>query len=208
MKNKTIIISIVLLSLCLIFGIYYFLSRSDNIEEESLTEIKTEEIQESDITTDENIVEEKETDNSDEVKAEEKTETTTKASLTKDSSNSKTSTSSNDTSTSSSSSKESSNNTTTSKSEETTETQTKTETTSESSYIGVPDPNSPFYVYHRGTIEYSTMEECLKNAEEISFKDTEDILNTTCVDVVDSQGTILGEYLYIKCNSGNCNKYK
>ena len=42
----------------------------------------------------------------------------------------------------------------------------------------------------------------------ISFKDTTDIINAWCIDVVDGQGTILGQYLYINCSSGNCDKYK
>lgn len=81
-------------------------------------------------------------------------------------------------------------------------------TSSQNNYIGVPDPNSPYYSYHHGKIEYSTMDQCLNSSEEISLKDTTDILNTICIDVVDSEGTILGEYLYINCKSGDCNKYK
>jgi hypothetical protein len=75
-------------------------------------------------------------------------------------------------------------------------------------YIGVPNPNDFYYSFHHGVIEYSSMEKCLEAADVIGYKDTVDILNILCIDVVDSQGTVLGEYLYINCQSGNCNKYK
>ena len=75
-------------------------------------------------------------------------------------------------------------------------------------YISVPDPNNFFYSIHHGKIEYADLQSCLDESYNILFKDTEDITNTTCIDVVDSQGTILGEYMQIKCHSGNCDKYK
>lgn len=211
MKKKIIIISIVLLSLCLIFGIYYLLSRNDNTKEEALTEIKIEEIQESDTTEEEYIVEDTEIDNSDEIQDNELSEKTTNESTTetittKDSSKSKTDTSSNNTSTSLNNGKKTT--TTTSKSEQTTEVQTTTETTSEPSYIGVPDPNSFMYSFHHGQIDYKTIDECLAATEVIGFKDTVDIINLTCMDVIDGEGTVLGYYLYVNCTSGNCEKYK
>ena len=64
------------------------------------------------------------------------------------------------------------------------------------------------YSFHKGKIEYSSMDTCLSASEKISLKDTVDIINSWCMDVVDGQGTVLGEYLYINCSSGNCNKYK
>lgn len=76
------------------------------------------------------------------------------------------------------------------------------------SYIGVPNPNDFNYSFHKGKIEYSSMDACLSASERISLKDTVDIINSWCMDVVDGQGTVLGEYLYINCSSGNCNKYK
>ena len=76
------------------------------------------------------------------------------------------------------------------------------------SYIGVPNPNDFNYSFHKGKIEYSSMDDCLSASERISLKDTVDIINSWCMDVVDGQGTVLGEYLYINCSSGNCNKYK
>lgn len=83
-----------------------------------------------------------------------------------------------------------------------------TSTTKSNSYIGVPNPTDFYYSFHHGVIEYSNMEDCLKDTATVSFADTVDILNTWCVDVVDSEGTLLGEYLYINCSSGNCNRYK
>ena len=76
------------------------------------------------------------------------------------------------------------------------------------SYIGVPNPNDFNYSFHKGKIEYSSMDTCLSASEKVSLKDTVDIINSWCMDVVDGQGTVLGEYLYINCSSGNCNKYK
>lgn len=75
-------------------------------------------------------------------------------------------------------------------------------------YIGVPNPNDFYYSFHHGKIEYSSMDSCLADVPNIAFKDTIDILNTWCIDVVDGQGAILGQYLYINCSSGNCDKYK
>lgn len=76
------------------------------------------------------------------------------------------------------------------------------------SYIGVPSPDDFNYSFHKGKVEYSSMDACLSDSERIALKDTVDIINSWCMDVVDRQGTVLGEYLYINCSSGNCNKYK
>ena len=88
--------------------------------------------------------------------------------------------------------------------------QIKEETVKENndSYIGVPNQNDFNYSFHKGKIEYSSMDTCLSASEKISLKDIVDIINSWCIDVVDGQGTVLGEYLYINCSSGNCNKYK
>ena len=75
-------------------------------------------------------------------------------------------------------------------------------------YIGVPNPNDFYYSFHHGKIEYHSMDSCLADVPNIAFKDTVDIINSWCIDVVDGQGTILGQYLYINCSSGNCDKYK
>lgn len=76
--------------------------------------------------------------------------------------------------------------------------------------VGVPDPNNYNYSMHHGTIEYnpSQKQKCIDDSIEFSFKDTVDITNAFCLEVYDSSNTILGYYLYIKCNSGNCNRYK
>lgn len=75
-------------------------------------------------------------------------------------------------------------------------------------YIGVANPNDFYYSFHHGKTEYSSMDSCLADVPRISFKDTIDIINAWCIDIVDGQGTILGQYLYINCSSGNCDKYK
>jgi hypothetical protein len=80
--------------------------------------------------------------------------------------------------------------------------------TTEVHYIGVPYPYDFNYSFHHGKIEYSTMAECLKASDDILLKDTTDIINAWCMDVIDENSTVLGEYLYIKCSSGNCDKYK
>ncbi|MDY5058416.1 MAG: hypothetical protein SPF04_03005 [Bacilli bacterium] len=84
----------------------------------------------------------------------------------------------------------------------------KQETNNVNQYIGVANPNDFYYSFHHGKIEYSNMDSCLADVPRISFKDTIDIINAWCIDVVDGQGTILGQYLYINCSSGNCDKYK
>lgn len=81
-------------------------------------------------------------------------------------------------------------------------------TTEEKKYIGVADPNNFNYSFHNGKVEYKTEQACRDDWDIIGFKDTVDIINGWCVDVRDSNNTILGYYLYINCSSGNCNKYK
>lgn len=78
------------------------------------------------------------------------------------------------------------------------------------SYVGIPDPNNFNYSMHNGVIEYNSeqRDKCIEDSIEFSFKDTVDITNAFCLDVYDSDNNILGYYLYIKCTSGNCNKYK
>lgn len=78
------------------------------------------------------------------------------------------------------------------------------------SYVGIPDPNNFNYSMHNGVIEYNSeqRDKCIEDSIEFSFKDTVDITNAFCLDVYDSNNNILGYYLYIKCTSGNCNKYK
>ena len=77
-------------------------------------------------------------------------------------------------------------------------------------YIGVPSPNDFYYSYHLGHIDrnYHNLDDCYVKASEVALLDTIDINNTTCYEVLDGQGTILGIYMRVNCNSGNCSKYK
>ena len=80
----------------------------------------------------------------------------------------------------------------------------------EESYIGVPSPNDFFYSIHLGRIDkkYKTLSDCYNDAPRIAFKDTNDINNIVCYEVIDDLGTVLGIYMDVKCNSGNCERYK
>lgn len=77
-------------------------------------------------------------------------------------------------------------------------------------YVGVPNPNDFYYSYHLGHIDrnYHNLDECYIKASEVALLDTIDINNTTCYEVLDGKGTILGIYMGVNCNSGNCSKYK
>lgn len=70
------------------------------------------------------------------------------------------------------------------------------------------DTNSFFYSIHQGTIDTKTMSGCLGGGEEIAFIDTVDINYYRCYEVTAKDGSILGYYLNIFCNSGNCSRYK
>lgn len=78
------------------------------------------------------------------------------------------------------------------------------------SYIGVPNPNDFYYSFHHGKIDkqYSDLNSCYADSARVGFKDTVDILNITCFEVLDGQGTVLGIYMYVNCQSGNCERYK
>lgn len=80
----------------------------------------------------------------------------------------------------------------------------------EESYIGVPSPNDFFYSIHLGRIDkkYKTLSDCYNDAPRIAFKDTNDINNIVCYEVIDDLGTVLGIYMDVICNSGNCERYK
>ena len=81
---------------------------------------------------------------------------------------------------------------------------------STTSYVGVPNPNDFYYSFHKGHIDkgYSTLDGCYSRTTDVSLIDTVDIINTTCMEVLDGQGTVLGIYMYVKCKSGNFDKYK
>lgn len=71
----------------------------------------------------------------------------------------------------------------------------------------VVDPNNPYFSFHKGKCEYKTRQTCLNDYEKIAFKNVVDIINGTCMEVTDYQGNVMYYYLYIKCSSGNCEKY-
>lgn len=75
-------------------------------------------------------------------------------------------------------------------------------------YIDVPDPNSYYYSFHHGHIDFSSLDECQKNSEKYLLMDVNDIYGSWCIEVQDENGKVLGAYLYLKCTSGNCDKYK
>ena len=70
------------------------------------------------------------------------------------------------------------------------------------------DTNSFFYSIHQGRIEMSNKDNCLSAGEEIAFIDTIDINYYRCYEVTSIEGKVLGYYLNIFCESGNCDKYK
>lgn len=86
----------------------------------------------------------------------------------------------------------------------------KTPQTENKKYIGVPNPNDYYYSFHYGKIDdaYTTLEGCYNKTIEVNFLDTVDIINSTCYEVLDENNTVLGIYMQVKCNSGNCEKYK
>lgn len=86
----------------------------------------------------------------------------------------------------------------------------KTPQTENKKYIGVPNPNDFYYSFHNGKIDdaYTTLEACYNKSIEVNFLDTVDIINSTCYEVLDENNTVLGIYMQVKCNSGNCEKYK
>lgn len=77
-------------------------------------------------------------------------------------------------------------------------------------YIGVPNPNDFYYSLHKGRIDdaYTTLDGCYNKSIEVAFLDTNDITNAFCYEVLDGKGAVLGIYMSVKCNSGNCERYK
>lgn len=96
------------------------------------------------------------------------------------------------------------------KQENTITSNTTTSNNQKNSYIGVPNPNDFYYSFHHGKIDkqYSDLNSCYADSARVGFKDTVDILNITCFEVLDGQGTVLGIYMYVNCQSGNCERYK
>jgi uncharacterized protein YpmB len=205
MSNKKkifIIVGIIIISVMIIS--IFIMKKNNKTDIKTYTEKQEVINNESDLELTESVETEESKANEDvveEVKESSKNQSTTK---------SNSSSTSNDSSTTSKSNSTSNDSVSTSSNEKSV--QIKEEQTEEkevvNQYIGVPNPNDFYYSFHHGVIEYSSMDKCLEAADVIGYKDTVDILNILCIDVVDSQGTVLGEYLYINCQSGNCNKYK
>lgn len=84
----------------------------------------------------------------------------------------------------------------------------KTQTDNKKHYIDVPDPNSYYYSFHHGHIDFSSLDECQKNSEKYLMMDVNDIYGSWCMEVQDENGKVLVAYLYLKCTSGNCDRYK
>ena len=84
----------------------------------------------------------------------------------------------------------------------------KKQTDDKKHYIDVPDPNSYYYSFHHGHIDFSSLDECQKNSEKYLMMDINDIYGSWCMEVQDENGKVLGAYLYLKCTSGNCDRYK
>lgn len=84
----------------------------------------------------------------------------------------------------------------------------KKQTDDKKHYIDVPDPNSYYYSFHHGHIDFSSLDECQKNSEKYLMMDVNDIYGSWCMEVQDENGKVLGAYLYLKCTSGNCDRYK
>lgn len=84
----------------------------------------------------------------------------------------------------------------------------KKQTDDKKHYIDVPDPNSYYYSFHHGHIDFSSLDECQKNSEKYLMMDVNDIYGSWCMEVQDENGKVLVAYLYLKCTSGNCDRYK
>ena len=157
------------------------------------------------------------TESEDSLKEETKKETETKESKNNTTNNNVSKSSKSSNSSTNSSSNSSSNNTTqstTTPSEPKQEVQEQPQTTAPSNNTSSNndskevDTNSFFYSIHRGTINTKTQSGCLGAGEEIAFIDTVDINYYRCYEVTAKDGSILGYYLNIFCNSDNCNRYK
>lgn len=66
----------------------------------------------------------------------------------------------------------------------------------------------PFYSIHHGNIEFKTKQLCENASMELGFLDTVDIKNLGCFEIISKENVILGYYLKVYCESGNCERYK
>lgn len=159
-----------------------------------------------------NTKEETKTDESDEeqkieiAKEERKDDNTSKSS--EESNTNKKSSSAKDSSTNNKNTSTSSNSNNETKEVEVKVEEPKKQTDDKKHYINVPDPNSYYYSFHHGHIDFSSLDECQKNSEKYLMMDVNDIYGSWCMEVQDENGKVLGAYLYLKCTSGNCDRYK
>lgn len=159
-----------------------------------------------------NTKEETKTDESDEeqkieiTKEERKDDNTSKSS--EESNTNKKNSSSKDSSTNNKNTSTSSNSNNETKEVEVKVEEPKKQTDDKKHYIDVPDPNSYYYSFHHGHIDFSSLDECQKNSEKYLMMDVNDIYGSWCMEVQDENGKVLGAYLYLKCTSGNCDRYK
>lgn len=73
----------------------------------------------------------------------------------------------------------------------------------------VANPNDFYYSITGGNVEFNTNAGCMKAGEDIAFIDVVDVQYFRCYEVSSKANTIMGYYLNIFCESGNCNsRYK
>lgn len=72
----------------------------------------------------------------------------------------------------------------------------------------IVDTQNPNYSFHKGQIEFKTSKGCYDAGVEVASIDSVDINNVVCYEVVSKANTVMGYYMRVKCNSGNCNRYK
>lgn len=68
--------------------------------------------------------------------------------------------------------------------------------------------SDPFYSTHHGKIEFKTKQACNRAGVEVGFLDTVDIKNLGCFEIISKANTVMGYYLKVYCESGNCDRYK
>lgn len=73
----------------------------------------------------------------------------------------------------------------------------------------IANPNDFYYSITGGNVEFSTNSGCMKAGEDIAFIDVVDVQYFRCYEVSSKANTIMGYYLNIFCENGNCNsRYK
>ncbi len=154
---------------------------------------------------------EKETTTNNTPKANNKNSSSTDSKPNNTTSNNKTNTNSNQTPTinnnSSNSNANSNSNNTVSNNNETPKQETSSKPSEDLTKIA--NPNDFFYSITGGNAEFSTNAGCMKAGEDIAFIDVVDVQYFRCYEVMSKANTIMGYYLNIFCENGNCNsRYK